>query len=436
MRIAQQMGLHRDGSQLGLSVFETEMRRRVWWHIIYIDRTVARTYGFVSAPLPANDTHLPLSVDDSELHPNMKEMPAEREHPGTDMLHCQLRQEFGKWQDRRVGFVESMFAGNTVRSPPSSADPAVTPEKAEDDVGERQKEVTELEQTLQHKILRFCDPSIPLHVMVKYSAHAILSTLTLVAHQPLHFYGPSRSLPPLTESERNRFFSICMEIGENNKILRNTDSLKRFAWHLDWHVPWPALLYMFSEMSQRSILLEETQRAWDYLDVLFLPQFERLRPEARSPLHIVCLRLAIKAWNVHINECQHLGIPAPPCPRIVDMVSNHSSSSNSMKGTPARFRDGSSDSSSVLTSPQQEQQPQQWHPHKNQSTTGQSLPQQETLRVGDGLGFQQIDLDNFQLPDYFGDHQQSPLNDGLTMNWNDWDPIFQQLSPTLGISRF
>lgn len=31
LRISQSLGLHRDGTQFGLSPFDTEMRRRLWW---------------------------------------------------------------------------------------------------------------------------------------------------------------------------------------------------------------------------------------------------------------------------------------------------------------------------------------------------------------------------------------------------------------------
>ena len=32
-RIANAMGIHRDGAQFGISPFETEMRRRLWWQV-------------------------------------------------------------------------------------------------------------------------------------------------------------------------------------------------------------------------------------------------------------------------------------------------------------------------------------------------------------------------------------------------------------------
>ncbi|KAI5844402.1 fungal-specific transcription factor domain-containing protein [Morchella snyderi] len=47
MRVAQSMGLHRDGSLFKLSEVECEVRRRVWWHIMYLD-----VQGAIATGLP------------------------------------------------------------------------------------------------------------------------------------------------------------------------------------------------------------------------------------------------------------------------------------------------------------------------------------------------------------------------------------------------
>ncbi|KAH8152507.1 uncharacterized protein LAJ45_03347 [Morchella importuna] len=47
MRVAQSMGLHRDGSLFELSEVECEVRRRVWWHIMYLD-----VQGAIATGLP------------------------------------------------------------------------------------------------------------------------------------------------------------------------------------------------------------------------------------------------------------------------------------------------------------------------------------------------------------------------------------------------
>lgn len=57
MRVAQSMGLHRDGSLFGLSDVECEVRRRVWWHILYLD-----VQGAIATGLP------PLGGSGEDLH--------------------------------------------------------------------------------------------------------------------------------------------------------------------------------------------------------------------------------------------------------------------------------------------------------------------------------------------------------------------------------
>ncbi len=45
VRIAQSMGLHRDGSSFGLDPISCEMRRRVWWHVVWLDVQISMTHG-------------------------------------------------------------------------------------------------------------------------------------------------------------------------------------------------------------------------------------------------------------------------------------------------------------------------------------------------------------------------------------------------------
>ena len=45
VRIAQTLGIHRDGSHFGLSPFEVEMRRRLWWQICVLDARSSEDHG-------------------------------------------------------------------------------------------------------------------------------------------------------------------------------------------------------------------------------------------------------------------------------------------------------------------------------------------------------------------------------------------------------
>lgn len=45
IRLAQSLGMHRDGSQLNLSPFDAEMRRRLWWSICILDTPASEDHS-------------------------------------------------------------------------------------------------------------------------------------------------------------------------------------------------------------------------------------------------------------------------------------------------------------------------------------------------------------------------------------------------------
>ncbi|RYO89027.1 hypothetical protein DL762_003457 [Monosporascus cannonballus] len=76
IRAAESIGLHRDGKKLKLTPFESEMRRRIWWHIIDREGRAMEDYGMSSSSnIPLNSVELPLNLDDSALYPEMTELP-------------------------------------------------------------------------------------------------------------------------------------------------------------------------------------------------------------------------------------------------------------------------------------------------------------------------------------------------------------------------
>ncbi|KAH7020745.1 uncharacterized protein B0I36DRAFT_333107 [Microdochium trichocladiopsis] len=80
IRLAQSLGVHRDGTAFPrMSLFEAEMRRRLWWQLQAQDKRAAEDHGFVTDASFGGDSadapRLPLHVDDSALHPGMTQMP-------------------------------------------------------------------------------------------------------------------------------------------------------------------------------------------------------------------------------------------------------------------------------------------------------------------------------------------------------------------------
>jgi hypothetical protein len=86
VRMAQTLGLHRDGSHYSnLTPFQMEIRRRIWWQAVILDSRASEDHGCDPSIIDTiNDTQFPRNLNDSDLYPEMTELPESR--PGcTDM---------------------------------------------------------------------------------------------------------------------------------------------------------------------------------------------------------------------------------------------------------------------------------------------------------------------------------------------------------------
>ncbi|KAJ9500871.1 hypothetical protein H2202_003429 [Exophiala xenobiotica] len=78
IRLAQSIGLHRDGACLRLSPFETEMRLRLWWHLCVLESRAPEDQGFQpTVDVMNRDLRLPLNVNDNQIYPDMTSLPVE-----------------------------------------------------------------------------------------------------------------------------------------------------------------------------------------------------------------------------------------------------------------------------------------------------------------------------------------------------------------------
>ncbi|ODM20347.1 hypothetical protein SI65_03400 [Aspergillus cristatus] len=89
IRLAQSVGLHRDGRALGLSVFETEIRLRLWWHLCLHDSRSPEDHGFeLTVDILNQGLRLPLNIQAARLlHPVL----GTREQYSADALAAKRR---------------------------------------------------------------------------------------------------------------------------------------------------------------------------------------------------------------------------------------------------------------------------------------------------------------------------------------------------------
>ncbi|KAG6246577.1 hypothetical protein E4U23_004528 [Claviceps purpurea] len=98
VRIAQKMGYHRDGESLGLDMYETEMRRRIWWQIMIQDAKYAMLSGLNHSPPSLHwDSKMPTNVNDADIFPGSTASVQARDGP-TEMAFVLMLNEIYKFK--------------------------------------------------------------------------------------------------------------------------------------------------------------------------------------------------------------------------------------------------------------------------------------------------------------------------------------------------
>ncbi|KAK8861265.1 hypothetical protein IAR55_002084 [Kwoniella newhampshirensis] len=92
LRTAQAIGLHRDGTKLGLDPFQTEYRRRLWSYLYHADKQYSLVLGRPPSISDSyTDTQPPSNVDLAEFDPALGMPPIKPYHEPTPALYLILR---------------------------------------------------------------------------------------------------------------------------------------------------------------------------------------------------------------------------------------------------------------------------------------------------------------------------------------------------------
>lgn len=149
------------------SPFEMEMRRRMWWHLWYLDRRATLSDGeeedVDDVPLNlAQMPEFPLNVYDEDLWPAMHSLPTVR-NAWTPISFSLLRFTFGQ----------------TTRQLES--------------ISSKQNQEGLIQQcvwTVQQRYLQYCNGSEPIHWLAQHVAYVLMTELRIKKHTPPHHRSP------------------------------------------------------------------------------------------------------------------------------------------------------------------------------------------------------------------------------------------------------
>ena len=309
------MGLHREISLKGLSPFETEIRRRLWWQILIMDSRSAQLSGAAtdaSFP-PFWDTKRPLNINDSDLSPSMKELPVQYDGV-TEMLFCSIRFEIGESMRKLKDYEKNGQIMNELGS-----------------IAQQDRIVDELEHRLEQRFLKNCDSLIPFHQLAIYLGRSSVCQMRLSVHHPRHYPDDGASLP---QAEKEMLFSLAQQVLAYDNLASSTTALSGYLWHVTVNFPFQSFIVLLKELLTR-VEGEEVGRVWMQIQQVYKHHPE-LVTKTRNPLYYAMGNLALKAWDKRAYMVQHnqpAYQPAPAEPTCISQLRAQRTSKGLSQGT-------------------------------------------------------------------------------------------------------
>ncbi|RDK36446.1 hypothetical protein M752DRAFT_187146, partial [Aspergillus phoenicis ATCC 13157] len=244
VRIGQYLGLHRDGAQFGLTPFNTEMRRRLWWHILLLDMRSSEEHGTDrQISEETYSTKVPSNVNDECIYPEMME-PVQPQTGFTNMTFCLIRCEVAIVLNRVTSAISS-----------SSSDQA-TPQRLE--------EMAEgISNRIQHKYTSFCDESIPFQKVCVLISRLLLANLwiNIYSHRPVRHLA----LQDTSAQSKDELVHLSLEVIQTSFSLERDICMHRWSWLFHANAHWSYVAFLLSELCIRptTTFADEAWRAVD-----------------------------------------------------------------------------------------------------------------------------------------------------------------------------
>ena len=283
VRIAQRIGMHRDGTQLSLSPFESEMRRRIWWQCVVLDSHASQISG--SAPGLSSETWdsmLPANVNDDQMWPEMTEPPVEQEG-ATEMFFCMIRFEFGRIFQTSA---YPMFGAERIFDTPTHLQHL--------EISERDKLVDEAEQRISDRWLKHADPFRDLHVLAMGVVRTAFASIRLLVHHPRQYPDGGASM---SQRERDLLFANALKIMEYDHHAHISQNLRKFRWHVAAFFQLYAFVYVLTSLCSRTSGAQ-VDAAWALTDDVFHHHPDLLDGSKRT-VSIALTNLTLRAWSAY-----------------------------------------------------------------------------------------------------------------------------------------
>ncbi|OTA54039.1 hypothetical protein K449DRAFT_339245 [Hypoxylon sp. EC38] len=283
IRMAQTLGLHRDGSRFPhLTPFEVEMRRRVWYSICMVDVRSSEDQGSdLTIVRGSFDTRIPLNINDSDIEPETEETPKEREGITDMTISIVFCQQYMVTQQ-----MMALSLGDGERC-----------------LEDQSRLLNEFYERLERTYLRYSDATNNIAYWVCVTVTRLLiAKMSLIIYFPVLFSSTSEHA---SEELRNKLFIAAIEVAEYNHTLNAEQACRNWRWIFQTYTHWYAIVYMLIEATRRP-WSPVVERAWVALHSTWLIPAQSTANNKNQNIWIPLRKLMAKARRHREAEIQRL----------------------------------------------------------------------------------------------------------------------------------
>ncbi|KAF7547338.1 hypothetical protein G7Z17_g7799 [Cylindrodendrum hubeiense] len=234
LRIAKSMGLHRNVKSRHQNQLETELRRRLWWHICFLDSKTQRPgIADLSISETSFDTELPATTEDAQLDSPTVTISNTK---STSLILCLVRCEI--WR-----VVQALKANSTN-----------TPEV-------KLQIFQAAKSRIEGNYLRGLHPDLALGNFIKTMASMFFAKVELVLHKASIPANPKASRESHGQDSMFSVLRASITIINTAHALTTEPAWAKWRWQLAGHVPWHAI-GVFLRQACRQPWGPESEQVW------------------------------------------------------------------------------------------------------------------------------------------------------------------------------
>ena len=303
IRIAESMGLHRDGASLGVPPFEAEIRSRIWWQLKMHDFRAAELVGlakFRGFNSDENTCQPPANINDNELYPGMT-LPVTSSTKITDMTFLVFKTEL-------AGFAKRNGAKFRLQEKNSNQLDDIA---ARSDERTKDAMIEEIEEILEGKYLRYCDPSKPLQLLTMLVARSSVNIVRFLTHHPRRWVSQAQT----PKSEQEYVWKVSIALLEQQDIIQSDPRLRGFAWHAAYFQPWHVLIHVLDTLRAKP-LAPESYKTWRLIEATYENNPDIIS-NTKKPIHVAVGNLCLNAYMAYEAALKQAGMNISPEPDYI-----------------------------------------------------------------------------------------------------------------------